>query len=313
MKKFWALSALALTMFWGCGDNSSAADTINSSASQTEPIDSDGYLVSYSLIIDESNHLLIQFKNKACVYRSGDFLWEDIGVLSDTSKFKLVGDSLWIGPSDSKYNPDDFYRNYERLSIGSSHDGLYGQWTSTGCTRIIGQNEIKCDIAINGMYGYSQSQTYTKDSVYFLTKYDSSRYPEDYGSIRQAIRYMGYYISQDAIDSLENIGLIKQKTKETFTVNGQDITFKYDGKSDSTGINYLTIFESNGKNCTRVENLVEVTEKECRDASQKKIPHEYESGEIVTSFSYNNKDEFKQCLQEMLTEPARKTLEENDF
>lgn len=310
MKRFLTFSALAAAVLLGCGDNSSSAD--ESSSTPVTNFDGDGYQIADAYSIDEANHLLITTKNKACVYHSDAFQWEDTEVRSDTSTFKLIGDSLWIGPSNSEYDPDNPYHNYESLSLSSNHDGLYGQWTSTFCKRVIGESKIKCE-PYGNMYGTKSFMTFTKDSAYSLAKYDSSLYPEDYGNAWHAFRKMSYFIDQDDIDSLESIGLFKQKTTDTFTINGQDISYRNDGRFNSTGLHYLSVYESNGKTCTREDTMIMATENVCKESNQNTlIDRDYEPGRIINSFSYSNENEFKQCIQEMLTESTRNILEELD-
>lgn len=260
------------------------------------------------------------------------FAWEENLKSLEPSSFRVVGDSLWIGPTEKQVSEDpneqqflDAYRNVETLSLSNSHNGIYGVWELTGCERILGETEIKCSKFIAHLSGITRTFTITPDSLYITTRVSIDNAIElgaNYDHILDD--NLGFDIGDLYIDSLFKTQVIKEISHQapnpverfSFSIGNQ--VFEVDGyaKFDSTGMNYFETFSSNGKTCTRHERFGNINEKMCKDESAEFLLSDrdkseeqfyYEEGS-VEGFKIDNRDEYYECTKSLVTEETKNLL-----
>ena len=263
---------------------------------------------------------------ESCNYHAGTktFAWEENASALDTNKITIVGDSMWTGPVKKMVSDDpdeqmfyDAYKNVETLSLSTEHNGIYGKWKATGCQRIIGETEIKCTASIGGLKGIARTITITQDSVYTTTTIDPSNMTESklrLGSI--LANYLDFDISDFHIDSLVEAQVIKVVSNTEFSVGSQ--TFVLDGsyKFDQTGMNFYETFSSNGKTCTKHEQLGAISKEQClegnadfllstRDSTEEAL---YYKDGPVNGFSTDNREEYYECIRSNVTGDTKRIL-----
>lgn len=332
MRKKFSILAVAAAFFASCGDSSSSPeeDVISSSSSE-EKVESssntyipngdygEGY--KYTEAVKIEGNLLVPNHPYTCAYHSGNFVWEENTSKLDTSSIKLEGDSLWIGPNPRLYDPEDPYYNTENLSISTDHDGYYGVWKSTGCKRNIETKEITCRPYIGNMSGIAQDMIITKDSVTTITKIDSSALDERFKRIDvgQFIAKLRYDMGDLTEDSLVAANFIQVENNTSIRLNTQTFTLSDASKFDATGMNYVSIYSSNGKSCAQKESMGMVSKEKCLEGDEELLlsgrDHSedcwlYEEGPIK-AFSINNRTEFKDCLYSLLTQETIDFLNAN--
>lgn len=325
--------------------NSSSSDaiasssSINSSESKSESSSSkenttnpsvsidfgEGYTYAMVYRYDETTGFIYQGL-ESCNYHAGTktFAWEENALALDTNKITIVGDSMWTGPVKKMVSDDpdeqmfyDAYKNVETLSLSTEHNGIYGKWKATGCQRIIGETEIKCTASIGGLKGIARTITITQDSVYNTTTIDPSNMTESklrLGSI--LANYLDFDISDFHIDSLVEAQVIKVVSNKEFSVGSQ--TFVLDGsyKFDQTGMNFYETFSSNGKTCTKHEQLGAISKEQClegnadfllstRDSTEDAL---YYKDGPVNSFSTDNREEYYECIRSNVTGETKRIL-----
>ena len=327
MKKIFAYTAAALLLFTiplfvACGDDNSASAT-NSSDSYDF---GEGYTYAIPYKYDESTGIAYQ-GTSACYYHpdSKTFTWEEGATALDSNKLTVVGDSLWMGPVKKFVADDpnmqasyDAYENRETLLLSNSHEGIYGKWTMTGCKRTFGETEFKCSSSIGGMRGIARTLNITKDSIYNTTVVDLSNITGKNNLNFSGILYnrLGFDIGDLYIDTLEKKQVIKAISDTAFSIGSQTFTIGNSAKFDKTGMNYYETISSNGKTCTKHEQLGIITKEQClegnadfllSDRGDEDDSYHYEDGP-VEGFGIDNREEFNECAKKLPTEETRELL-----
>lgn len=329
MRKYYAF-LLGMFTLVACSDSNPSSATNNAPSSYDI---GEGYTIAIPFKYDEATGIAYQ-GTSSCYYHSDSksFTWEENIEPLTSKKLIVKGDSLWMGPIAKSESDDpnvqmtyDTYNNIETLTLSNNHNGIYGTWNVTGCTRKLGETEINCSKFIAGLSGIARTLTYTKDSVYMTTIVDLNNVVEQdisFGSILD--NYMGFDIGDLIIDSLGNAQVIKQLSKQpsnpalrmSFSVSNQ--VFEIDGyaKFDSSGMNYFESISSNGKTCTKHERLSYIDEKTCKEESaeillsarDKYDEESYYKEGPVESIVLDNREEFKNCSKELVTEETKNLL-----
>ena len=246
----------------------------------------------------------------------------------DPGSYKIVGDSLWMGPAEKQVsdNPDeqeflDLYRNYETLSLSNDHNDIYGTWKVTGCKRQLGETDIKCSKFIGGMSGIARTMKITKDSVYITTTVDTDNLEQNDINIGAILdRNFGYDIGDAIIKQLLVEKTItkepKELLKQSFSIGNQLFEVVSAPKFDASGMNYITTMSSNGKTCTNTQRLGFINEKLCKEESAEFLLSDrdkseeqfyYEEGP-VEGFKIDNNNEFYECTKGLPTEETKQLL-----
>lgn len=314
MKKKFVFAFAVAAMFTACSDNPSSAED-NKSLGNSISAEGHKYTSAYRF----TDNLLIY--PWSCVYHHpGIFAWEETA--GDTSSYKIEGDSLWIGPSPSEYDPENHYNNRERLAISNNHDGLIGTWKMTDCERNISTQVIECDHFINGLNGIAFDMIFTQDSVTNITKLDSASLLERFKVI-EPYRFVGqmfsFHIGNETADSLVQAKQIEVLDYENIRINNQLFTLTDLSHFDATGMNYVSVYTSDGKSCTKIESLGHVNKEQCLEGNEELLlsardhsdeEYLYKEGPINV-FIYNNNEEFKKCMYSLLTSETLEFLNAN--
>ena len=180
MKKIYAV-LFGMFMFAACSDNNPTSGLDNTQSTKTSTADfGEGYTYAIPIKYDETTGRIYQ-GTYACNYHpdTKTFAWEEYPESLEPGSYKIVGDSLWMGPvtKQEAENEDqqsfyDTYFNYETLALSNNHDGIYGEWKVTGCRRNLGSTEIKCRKYIGGLSGIARTLNITKDTIYNTTTVD---------------------------------------------------------------------------------------------------------------------------------------------
>ena len=312
--------------------NSSSETTVSSSSfnssESNSPISMDfgeGYTYAMAYRYDEATGIIYQ-GIESCNYHAGSktFAWEENAQALDSNKVTIVGDSMWIGPVEKFIadDPDmqdfyDTYENRETLLLSSNHNGIYGKWTVTGCTRTYGETEIRCTPYIGGLSGIARTITITQDSVYNTTVVDTSNIIKKKLNIGRILgNYFGFEIGDFHIDSLTEAQVIKVISDEEFSIGNQTFTGSDYAKFDQTGMNYYETISSNGKTCTKHEQLGFITKDLCLEgnadfllsARDKSDDAYYYKEGSVNGFSIDNREEFYECTKSLVTEETKSIL-----
>ncbi len=327
MKKIFGYTAAAsllctIPLFVACGDDNSASAT-NSSDSYDF---GEGYTYAIPYKYDESTGIAYQ-GTSACYYHpdSKTFTWEEGATALDSNKLTVVGDSMWIGPVEKFVADDpnmqasyDAYENRETLLLSNDHNGIYGKWTMTGCKRTFGETEFKCSSSIGGMRGIARTLNITKDSIYNTTVVDLSNITGKNNLNFSGILYnrLGFDIGDLYIDTLEETQVIKAISDTAFSIGSQTFTIGNSAKFDKTGMNFYETISSNGKTCTRYEQLGIITKEQClegnanfllSDRGDENDSYHYKDGP-VEGFSIDNREEFYECTKGLVTEETKNLL-----
>lgn len=306
-------------------DKAESSSSVQEASSSVSTDFGEGYTYAMVYRYDETTGFFYRGL-ESCNYHAGTktFTWEENASALDTNKITFVGDSMWTGPVKKMVSDDpdeqmfyDAYKNVETLSLSTEHNGIYGKWKATGCQRIIGETEIKCTASIGGLKGIARTITITQDSVYTTTTIDPSNMTESklrLGSI--LANYLDFDISDFHIDSLVEAQVIKVVSNTEFSVGSQ--TFVIDGsyKFDQTGMNFYETFSSNGKTCTKHEQLGAISMEQClegnadfllstRDSTEEAL---YYKDGPVNGFSTDNREEYYECIRSNVTGETKRIL-----
>ena len=337
MKKFFALATLA-ALFIACGDDNSSSptDTETSMSKSSKKNDNnssvstdfgEGYTYAIAQRYDEATGIMYQ-RIETCNYHPSTktFAWEENAIPLDSNRLTVIGDSMWIGPVEKTIadDPDeqqfyDAYENRETLLLSTDHNGIYGKWKMTGCIRTYGETEFKCTSSIAHMRGIARTITITADSAYTTTVVDlsSTTGKEDKWNLGNILEYnLGFDIGDLIVDSLVEAQVIKVISASEISIGNQTFTRDGSAKFDKTGMNYYETFSSNGKTCTKHEQLGFITKEQClegnadfllSDRGDENDSYHYEEGP-VEGFSIDNSDEFIECARGLPTEDTKQLL-----
>ena len=324
MKKAYAV-LFGSFMLAACGEDNSTSATGSLNANDF----GEGYTYTIPIKYDEVTGRVYQ-GTYACNYHpdTKKFAWEEYPESLDPSSYKIVGDSLWMGPAEKQISDDpeeqlffDTYHNYETLSLSNDHNGIYGTWKVTGCKRQLGETDIKCSKFIGGMSGIARTMKITKDSVYITTTVDTDNLEQNDINIGAILdRNFGYDIGDAIIKQLLVEKTItkepKELLKQSFSIGNQLFEVVSAPKFDASGMNYITTMSSNGKTCTNTQRLGFINEKLCKEESAEFLLSDrdkseeqfyYEEGP-VEGFKIDNRDEYYECTKSLVTEETKNLL-----
>ena len=332
MKKAYTV-LFGMFMFVACSDDNPTSglnNTQNTNPSAQTNVDfGEGYTYVIPIKYDETTGRVYQ-GTYVCNYHpdTKTFAWEEYPESLDPGSYKIVGDSLWMGPAEKQVsdNPDeqeflDLYRNYETLSLSNDHNDIYGTWKVTGCKRQLGETDIKCSKFIGGMSGIARTMKITKDSVYITTTVDTDNLEQNDINIGAILdRNFGYDIGDAIIKQLLVEKTItkepKELLKQSFSIGNQLFEVVSAPKFDASGMNYITTMSSNGKTCTNTQRLGFINEKLCKEESAEFLLSDrdkseeqfyYEEGP-VEGFKIDNNNEFYECTKGLPTEETKQLL-----
>ena len=314
MKKFFAFTATILftiPLFIACGDDNSTSAT-NSSDSYDY---GEGYTIALPFRYDETTGIAYQ-GTSSCYYHadSKTFTWEENVEAISMNSVKIIGDSMWLGPTSEEYDSEDFYYNYEKLALATNHhEGLYGTWELTGCKRVIGETEIKCDIYVNGLAGIALTYKFTKDSIYTTFKYN----PVTAKAFRDSHWNLPRIIDKFFFDGTTNFHLdpttfankAKQINDSKFSINNQVFEYRWVDEFNNMGFGNGISFTSNGKTCEYIEFMGGITENMCKEENadlllsgrDKAFDEDYyKDGPINEFHTSRNTKEFQECMQSLI-------------
>ena len=324
MKKLFVLAASIL--FAACGDDSSTSATDSGESSSNDF--GEGYTYAIAHRYDEATGIMYQ-RIETCNYHPSTrtFAWEENAIPLDSNRLTINGDSMWIGPVEKNIADDpnmqqsyDAYENRETLLLSTDHNGIYGKWTMTGCIRTYGETEFKCTSSIAHMRGIARTITITADSAYTTTVVDPNSITGEISKLKlsQTLhKNLGFDIGDLYIDTLVETQVIKVISDTAFSIGSQTFTKGGSAKFDDTGMNFYETFSSNGKTCTKHEQLGLITKEQClegnadfllSDRDDEKDSYHYEEGP-VEGFSLDNRDEYYECTQSLVTEETKNILE----
>lgn len=325
MKKLFALATLT-ALFIACGDDSSTSATDSGESSSNDF--GEGYTYAIAHRYDEATGIMYQ-RIETCNYHPSTktFAWEESAIPLDSNKLTVIGDSMWIGPVEKFVADDpnmqqsyDAYENRETLLLSTDHNGIYGKWKMTGCIRTYGETEFKCTSSIAHMRGIARTITITADSAYTTTVVDlsSTTGKEDKWNLGNILEYnLGFDIGDLIVDSLVEAQVIKVISASEISIGSQTFTRDGSAKFDKTGMNYYETFSSNGKTCTKHEQLGLITKEQClegnadfllSDRGDENDSYHYEEGP-VEGFSLDNREEYYECTKSLVTEETKNILE----
>lgn len=331
MKKTYAV-LFGMFMFVACSEDNPTSSLGNTQSTKpaTQTTDfGEGYTYAIPIKYDEATGRVYQ-GTYVCNYHpdTKTFAWEEYPESLDPGSYKIVGDSLWMGPAEKQVsdNPDeqeflDLYRNYETLSLSNDHNDIYGTWKVTGCKRQLGETDIKCSKFIGGMSGIARTMKITKDSVYITTTVDTDNLEQNDINIGAILdRNFGYDIGDAIIKQLLVEKTItkepKELLKQSFSIGNQLFEVVSAPKFDASGMNYITTMSSNGKTCTNTQRLGFINEKLCKEESAEFLLSDrdkseeqfyYEEGP-VEGFKIDNNNEFYECTKGLPTEQTKQLL-----
>lgn len=332
MKKTYAV-LFGMFMLAACSEDNptSGLDNTQTTKPSTQAITDfgEGYTYAIPIKYDEATGRIYQ-GTYACNYHpdTKTFAWEEYPESLDPGTYKIVGDSLWMGPTEKEVSDDpdeqqflDVYHNYETLALSSDHNDIYGTWNVTGCKRNLGDTEIKCSKYIGGISGIIRTMKITKDSIYIITTVDSDNLdPNDVNIGKIINRSFGYDIGDATIKQLMLEKTIKKESKDfltqSFTIGNQLFEVTSTPKFNAAGMNYITTMSSNGKTCTNTQRLGFINEKLCKEetaefllsARDKSDDQSYYKEGPVEGFSIDNSDEFNECARGLPTEDTKQLL-----
>ena len=319
MKKFFVLTASILLAACGNDSSTSATDTEKTSSFDF----GEGYTYAMAHRYDENTGIMYQ-RIEACNYHPSTktFAWEESAIPLDSNRLTINGDSMWIGPVEKNIADDpnmqqsyDAYENRETLLLSTDHNGIYGKWTMTGCERTFGETEFKCTSSIGNMRGIARTITITSDSVYNTTVIDLGNTTDK--NIRSDLSQtlhnnLGFDIGD--IDTLVETQVIKVISDTAFSIGSQTFTKGGSAKFDDTGMNFYETFSSNGKTCTKHEQLGIISKEQCLEGNEDfllsdrgDVDDSYEEGP-VEGFNVDNRDEYYECTQSLVTEETKSIL-----
>ena len=329
MRKAYAV-LFGMFIFVACSDDNPTSGLDNTQTTKTSTADfGEGYTYAIPIKYNETTGQIYQ-GTYACNYHSATktFAWEEYPESLNPGTYKIVGDSLWMGPAEKQVsdNPDeqeflDLYRNYETLSLSNDHNDIYGTWKVTGCKRNLGDTEIKCTKYIGGLSGIARAMKITKDSVYITTTVNTDNLERNNLNIGAILsRNFGFDIGDAIVKQLIIEKTIKTESKEllkqSFSIGNQLFEIVSTPKFDATGMNDISTISSNGKTCTNTQRLGFINEKLCKEESadfllsarDKNEDELYYKEGPVEGFSIDNNDQFKECTKGLPTEETKQLL-----
>lgn len=326
MKKIYAV-LFGMFMFAACSDDNPTSGLNNSKTSTADF--GEGYTYAIPIKYDEATGRVYQ-GTYACNYHpdTKTFAWEEYPESLEPGSYKIVGDSLWMGPvtKQEAENEDqqsfyDTYFNYETLALSNNHDGIYGEWKVTGCRRNLGSTEIKCRKYIGGLSGIARTLNITKDTIYNTTTVDLDNLEQNEIKPASIIRNnLGFDIAEAMLSYLLIEKIVTkdpmQQQKQSFSIGNQKFEEEFHFKFDKTGMNYITTLSSNGKTCTKTERVGYIAEKQCKEenaefllsARDKSEDELYYKEGPVEGFGIDNIDEFNECSKNLPTEETKQLL-----
>lgn len=326
MKKIYAV-LFGMFMFAACSDDNPTSGLNNSKTSTADF--GEGYTYAIPIKYDEATGRVYQ-GTYACNYHpdTKTFAWEEYPESLEPGSYKIVGDSLWMGPvtKQEAENEDqqsfyDTYFNYETLALSNNHDGIYGEWKVTGCRRNLGSTEIKCRKYIGGLSGIARTLNITKDTIYNTTTVDLDNLEQNEIKPASIIRNnLGFDIAEAMLSYLLIEKIVTkdpmQQLKQSFSIGNQKFEEEFHFKFDKTGMNYITTLSSNGKTCTKTERAGYIAEKQCKEESadfllsarDKSEDELYYKEGPVEGFGIDNIDEFNECSKNLPTEETKQLL-----
>ena len=309
-------------------DKAVSSSSVQEASSSVSTDFGEGYTYAIAHRYDEATGIMYQ-RIETCNYHPSTktFAWEENAIPLDSNRLTINGDSMWIGPVEKNIadDPDeqqfyDAYENRETLLLSSDHNGIYGKWTMTGCTRTSGETEFKCTSSIARMRGIAKAITITTDSVYTTTvvNLSSSSGKEDKWNLGNILEHnLGFDIGDLIVDSLVEAQVIKVISASEISIGSQTFTRDGSAKFDKTGMNYYETFSSNGKTCTKHEQLGFITKEQCLEGNtdfllsargDENDSYHYEEGP-VEGFSLDNREEYYECTKSLVTEETKNILE----
>ena len=306
----------AYTFLFGSLALAACSDSNPSSATNNAPSSYDsgeGYTIALPFRYDETTGIAYQ-GTSSCYYHadSKTFSWEENIEATSTNSVKITGDSMWLGPSSEKYDPEDFYYNYEKLALATNHDGLYGTWELTGCTRVIGETEIKCGIYINGLAGIAQTFKITKDTIYTTFNYNpvtAKAFMDEHWNVPRIIDH--YFLDDSTyfyLDSVNFANNIKIIDNSKFSIKKQIFEHQWKFEFNKNGFGTIYSFTSNGKTCEYIDFMGGITENMCKEGNtdlllsgrDKAFDEDYYKDGPIEEFTSRNTKEFQECMQSLI-------------
>lgn len=315
----------AYTFLFGSLALAACSDSNPSSATNNAPSSYDsgeGYTIAMPFQYDETTGTAY-IGTSSCYYHadSKTFAWEESIEASSINSIKIIGDSLWLGPTSEDYDPEDYYYNYEKLALTTNHDGLYGTWELTGCTRVIGETEIKCDIYVNGLAGISQTYKITKDTIYTTFSYNpvtAKAFMDEHWQVPRIIDH--YFLDESTnfyLDSLSFANNIKIIDNSKFSIKNQIFEHQWKFEFNKKGFGTTYSFTSNGKTCEYIDFMEGITENMCKEGNadillsgrDKAFEEDYyEDGPIKEFLTSRNTKEFQECMQSLILPETKSFL-----
>ena len=238
---------------------------------------------------------------------SKTFTWGENNKPWNSNKIKIVGDSMWISPAQRKISDDSsrqqFYDeiyNLDTLALSNDHNGLYGTWNMTKCTRIYGKTEVNCDSS-NEFAIYNRTLKFTQDSLYVTKTFEKGTLAKDdsIGNKETEQKRSTLY----SFILLNTLGLMYEPYEYTKSI-----------WLDSTGENLLEVFSSNGKTCSRQNKSAFITKNLCLEKDENFLlsardkyigPKRYDDGPVFI-YDIDNQNEFYTCVRSL---PTKETLD----
>ncbi len=298
----------------------------------------DGYTFSTTYSYDENSGILNR-GTVSCNYNSESktFTWGENNKPWNSNKIKIVGDSMWISPAQRKISDDSsrqqFYDeiyNLDTLALSNDHNGLYGTWNMTKCTRIYGKTEVNCDSS-NEFAIYNRTLKFTQDSLYVTKTFEKGTLAKDdsignketeqkrstlYSFI--LLNTLGLMYEPYMSSVLVKLGVFKFSKMDyyhqVFSIANQSFEYTKSIWFDSTGENLLEVFSSNGKTCSRQNKSAFITKNLCLEkdedfllsARDKYIgPKHYDDGPVFI-YDIDNQNDFDTCVRSL---PTKETLD----
>ena len=169
------------------------------------------------------------------------------------------------------------------------------------------------------MKGVARTLTITTDSVYNTTVIDPNSITGEINKLKlsQTLHNkLGFDIGDLYIDTLVETQVIKVISDTAFSIGSQTFTKGGSAKFDDTGMNFYETFSSNGKTCTKHEQLGIITKEQCLEGNEDFLlsdrgdvddSYHYEEGP-VEGFNLDNRDEYYECTQSLVTEETKNIL-----
>ena len=310
-------------------NDASSSSSVNSSSVFNPNDFGEGYTIATTYTYDEATGLL-NMGTVTCNYHpdSKTFTWGENNKPLFSNKIKIVGDSLWIGPLERIVSEDaggqtfyDKYFNIDTLALSNNHNGIWGIWTVTKCTRVIGKTEINCTPEDEEPIEENKTLKFTSDSVYITKSLtNSSTTTEILYSSYSMLQELGFNFDPTESFALEKHGIIKFSSDEyfhkSFSIGDQSFERNNSVRYDPTGLNSSVTFSSNGKTCSNNIKAAFITKELCQESNEDFLLSErdkssdqmyYEEGP-VGFYMINSIDEYNDCVKGLASEETRNLL-----